>query len=211
MRDFKEDRALLEELKKYSTPSVTNVVATYPENPLCLGLYNPWTQSWYTDQTVHCLFPALGRTVGYAVTCVFELPDPEFKRLTFEKDVIGALLQSPQPTILVAEQQFPPAIAGKVGLFGGGMTTMMKKAGCVGVVTNGPSRDVDEIRPLEFQYMLTGVTAGHGAFAVGAVNVAVRVADMAVCPTEIIHMDENGAVKFPANRLREVVENLRLM
>jgi len=39
------DKELLEELKNYDTPSVTNVLATYPKNPLCLGLYNPWTQN----------------------------------------------------------------------------------------------------------------------------------------------------------------------
>ena len=32
---------ILEELRNYDTPSITNVVATYPKNPLCLGLYNP--------------------------------------------------------------------------------------------------------------------------------------------------------------------------
>ena len=49
------DPQVLEELKKYDTPSITNVVATYPEHPLCLGLYNPWSENWYTDQTIHCL------------------------------------------------------------------------------------------------------------------------------------------------------------
>ena len=49
------DPQVLEELKKYDTPSITNVVATYPEHPLCLGLYNPWSENWYTDQTIHCM------------------------------------------------------------------------------------------------------------------------------------------------------------
>ena len=34
---------------------------------------------------------------------------------------------------------------------------------------------------------------------------------MDVAPGEIIHMDENGAVKFPADRLEEVVRNARLL
>ena len=32
---------------------------------------------------------------------------------------------------------------------------------------------------------------------------------MDVVPGEIIHMDENGAVKFPAAKLEQVVTNLR--
>jgi regulator of RNase E activity RraA len=201
---------MLEELKRYDTPSITNVVATYPAHPLCLGLYNPWTQNWYTDQTVRCIYPELGRLVGYAVTCVYGLPDPSFSRLTF-MDVVDALDASPKPTILVLQQIFPPEIAGKVGLSGGNMTSAMKAVGCLGVISNGPSRDIDEIRPMKFQYMLTGVTPGHGAMAVHAVNVPVSVAGMDVVPGEIIHMDENGACKFPAARLEAVLTNVRAL
>ena len=205
-----KERELLEKLKNHDTPSVTNVVATYPKNHLCLGLYNPWNQNWYTDQTIRCMYPELGRLAGYAVTCVFGLPDPNYSKLSF-MDVIDALEQSPQPTILILKQAFPPEIAGKVGLSGGNMTTALKSIGCLGVVSDGPSRDIDEIRPMGFQYMLTGVTAGHGDMAVHAVNVPVSVGGMDVAPGEIIHMDENGACKFPADKLEQVVKNLELL
>jgi len=201
---------MLQALKGFDTPSITNVVATYPLNPLCLGLYNPWTENWYTDQTIRCMYPELGRTVGYAVTCVYGLPDPGFNRLTF-MDVIDALDASLKPTILVLQQKFPPEIAGKVGLSGANMTSATKAVGCLGVISNGPSRDLDEIRPMKFQYMLTGVSAGHGAMAVYAVNVPVSVGGMDVCPGEIIHMDEDGAVKFPANKLEAVLTNVQAL
>ncbi len=198
---------ILEELKSFDTPSITNVVATYPKNPLCLGLYNPWTENWYTDQSIRCMYPEMGRTVGHAVTCVFGLPDPGFSQLSF-MDVIDAL-DVKRPSILIFQQKFPPEIAGKVGLSGGNMTSAMKAVGCVGAISNGPSRDIDEIRPMNFQYMLSGISAGHGNMAVHAVNVPVTVAGMDVCPGEIIHMDENGACKFPADKLEAVLNNVR--
>jgi len=201
---------MLEALRDFDTPSITNVVATYPANPLCLGLYNPWTENWYTDQTIRCMYPELGRTVGYAVTCVYGLPDPGFKRLSF-MDVIDALDASPKPTILVMEQKFPPELAGKAGLAGGNMATAMKSVGCLGMISNGPSRDLDEIRPMKFQYLLSGLTPGHGEMAVHAVNVPVSVGRMDVSPGEIIHMDENGAVKFPAAKLEAVLTNVRAL
>lgn len=204
------EKKMLQALLEFDTPSITNVVATYPANPLCLGLYNPWTENWYTDQSIRCMYPEMGRTVGYAVTCVYGLPDPGFKRLSF-MDVIDALDASPKPTILVLQQKFPPQLAGKVGLSGGNMTTAMKAVGCLGVVSNGPSRDIDEIRPMKFQYLLSGVCAGHGEMAVYAVNVPVSVGGMDVSPGEIVHMDENGAVKFPADRLEAVLTNVRAL
>jgi 4-hydroxy-4-methyl-2-oxoglutarate aldolase len=201
---------MLQALTKFDTPSITNVVATYPSNRFCLGLYNPWTQNWYTDQTIRCMYPELGPIAGYAVTCVYGLPDPGFRRLSF-MDVIDALDASPKPAILILQQKFPPEIAGRVGLSGGKMTTAMKAVGCLGVISNGPSRDLDEIRPMKFQYMLTGVCAGHGDMAVHAVNVPVTVGGMDVCPGEIVHMDENGAVKFPADKLDAVLANVKAL
>jgi len=204
------EQAMLEELRKHDTPSITNVVATYPEHPLCLGLYDPWKENWYTDRSLRCMFPELGRTVGYAVTCVFGLPGPEPSTLSF-LDVVDALEVSKKPSVLIIKQDFPPELADKVGLSGGNMTSAMKALGCVGAISDGPSRDIDEIRPMKFQYMLNGVTAGHGPMAVKAVNVPVTVAGMDVCPGEVVHMDENGACKFPANKLEAVLRNVQAL
>jgi len=201
------EQEMLEKLRGFDTPSVGNVVATYPSNPLCLGLYEPWRGNWYTDQSVHCIYPELGRIIGYAVTVVYSLPDPRYQRLSFI-DLIDALGKSKKPSIVVIKQDFPPEILPRVGLCGGQMTTAFKACGAVGVVTNGPSRDVDEIRPLKFQYIMSGVTSGHGDFGIRAINVPVSVAGMDVAPGDIIHMDENGACKFPADKLADVCNNI---
>jgi regulator of RNase E activity RraA len=142
---------------------------------------------------------------------VYGLPDAsEPDRFTF-LDVIDALDAMPKPTVLVIEQRWPPELRAKAGLAGEIMTTQMQQVGCVGLVTNGPSRDVDAIRRLGFQLLLNGVSAGHGPMAVHAVNGAVSVGGMDVTPGELVHMDENGAVKFPADRLDDVVSNAKRM
>jgi len=201
------EQEMLEKLRDYDTPSVGNVVATYPSNPLCLGLYDPWRGNWYTDQTVHCIYPELGRTVGYAVTVVYSLPDPRYQRLSFI-DLVEELGKSKKPSVVVIKQDFPPDLLPRVGLCGGQMTAAFKACGAVAVVTNGPSRDVDEIRPLNFQYMMSGVTSGHGDFGIRAINVPVSIAGMDVAPGDVIHMDENGACKFPANRINDILRNI---
>ena len=201
------EKEMLEKLRGFNTPSVTNVIATYPSNPLCLGLYEPWKQNWYTDQSVHCLFPELGSTIGYAVTVVFSLPNPNYQRWSI-LDWLEIIAKAKKPTILVIKQDFPPEILPKVGLCGGQITAAFKACDLAGVVTDGPTRDIDEIRPLKFQYLTTGVTPGHGEMAISAINVPVSVAGMDVAPGELIHMDENGAVKFPADRLTDICNNI---
>jgi len=116
-----------------------------------------------------------------------------------------------KPTILVIQQKWPEGIMAKAGLAGEIMVTSMKAVGCVGLLSNGPSRDVDAIRRMDFQMLLGGVTAGHGEMAVQAVNVPVSVGGMDVAPGELIHMDENGAVKFPADKADAVLANARAM
>jgi len=123
-------------------------------------------------------------------------------------DLIDVMGKSKKPIVIVIKQDFPPDILPKVGLCGGQMTTTFKACGVVGVVTNGPSRDVDEIRPMKVQYLMSGVTPGHGSMMLSAINVPVSVAGMDVAPGEIIHMDENGACKFPADRMGDVCKNI---
>jgi len=205
------EQELLAALREIDTPTITNVVATYPTNPLCLGLYNPWTENWYTDTSIRCIYPELGPVVGYAVTCVYGMPDPNYpNRLTYQ-DVIEALDASPKPTVLVIQQKWPPDIFNKAGLAGEIMTTTAMAVGCVGLLSNGPSRDIDAIRRNKFQMLLGGVTPGHGAMGVMAVQVPVSVGGMDVAPGELIHMDENGAVKFPPSTMQQVVTNARAM
>ncbi len=122
----KTEPDLFAELRKIDTPTITNVVATYPTNPICLGLYNPWSENWYTDTSIRCMYPELGAVAGYAVTCVYSVPDPNYNRLTF-MDVVDALDASPKPTILVLQQKFPPELAAKAGLAGEIMITSMPR------------------------------------------------------------------------------------
>ncbi len=201
------EEEMFQKLLGFSTPTVANVVAAYPDNPHCLGLYDPWKGKWYTDQSVHCVFPEMGIRIGYAFTLVVSVPDPKYPSLSFE-DLIEALYEAKNPTIVICQQVYPPEILNRARLFGGQSTVLYKACGVVGVVTNGPSGDVDEMSLLGIQYIMSGVTPGHGPFSMRAINVPVSVAGMDVTPGDIIHMDEHGAVKFPADKLANICRNI---
>ncbi len=201
---------LLDELKQIDTPTITNVVATYPGDELCLSLYHPWEANWYTDNRLMCWYPELGPIAGYAVTCTYSVTDPGYSGLSL-MDVLEEADKLAGPSIFCFEQRFPPELADKVGLSGGNMTSSLRACGAIGAVTNGPSRDIHEIRPMKFQYLTRGICAGHGSQSIQGVQVPVSLCGMDVAPGDIVHMDENGAVKFPANRLEEVVTNAKLL
>lgn len=204
---------MLEALKKVNTPNITNVLATYPnKRDTCLCLYDPWEDNWYTDSTLRCMYPELGPQLGYAVTVTFGLPDEEHPDMSKMSELYQALADSPKPSVLIIKQDMPEKYKKKNGLAGGNMMSAFKSLGCVGVITDGPSRDIDEVREIGgIQYMMTGVCAGHGPFVIKEVNAPVSVCGMDVKAGEIVHMDENGACVFPADKLEAVCEKALLL
>ena len=197
---------LLKALESYDTPTVSNVVATFPGKDTCLGIYYPWDINWYTDETIHTMFPDRKPVCGFAVTCVYGVPDPNYKGSLGIRDVLKCIGDSAKPAVLVIKQSFPENYRRKCGLLGGNMANAFYSAGCRAVITDGPSRDLEEIRESGLQLLTTGLSAAHGPMGVKAVNVPVSVCSMDVAPGDILHMDMHGAIKFPASCLEAVLE-----
>ncbi len=173
-----------------------------------MKLYDAWYGAWYTDQTIKCIYPEMGPKVGYAATVVFAERTDRYQGM--DRWALPEHLESTgKPSILVAQQQFQAELAPRVGLFGEIMTTQYKAMGVIGVVTNGPMRDIDAIKPLNVQYYATGTTPGHGDFVVKAVAVPVTVGGMDVMPGDLLHMDMHGVVKFPASKMEEVLNKAK--
>jgi 4-hydroxy-4-methyl-2-oxoglutarate aldolase len=199
------EKEIIEKLRSIDTPTISNVVATYPKRDICLKLYDAWYGQWYTDTTIKCIYPDFKPVVGYVATAIF--CEASEKYTGVDRWALPDHIDSTEkPVVLVAEQQFPDELANRVGLFGEMMTTQYKALGVVGVVSNGPMRDVDAIEPLGVQYYVTGVTPAHGDMMLKAVGEPVTVGGMKVMPGDMVHMDKHGVIKFPADKMGEVLE-----
>jgi regulator of RNase E activity RraA len=199
------DAQIIQELKKYDTATICNVVATYSRSDICLSLYDSWWGEYYTDTSLHCMYPGLGPLCGYVATAWYSDRKPEHNQID-NLVLYQHLNATPKPTILVVKQTYSPGLEKISGLFGGNMTTSFKAFGVIGVVSDGPMRDLEEIRPMKVQYLVTGLTSGHGALQLRGVGMPVTVARMTVQPGEVVHMDQCGATKFPAKFLPKVLE-----
>jgi len=196
---------IIQELRKFDTATICNVVATYPESDICMKLYDAWNGEYYTDTTIHCIYPELGPVCGYAATALYSDKSPEHSELN-PWVLYDHLDSTPKPIILAAKQTYSNSLLNRSGLFGGMMTAEFRAFGIVGVVTDGPMRDYVEIREQKVQYLATGFTSGHGDTQLRAANIPVTVGHMTVKPGDIIHMDQCGACKFPADKLAKVLE-----
>lgn len=199
------DEQIIQELRKFDTATICNVVATYPESDICLKLYDAWWGEYYTDASLRCMYPEVGPVCGYAATAWYSDAKLEYTQL--DRWALPEHLNSVlKPVILVAKQTYSPGLENLSGLFGGNMTAQFKAFGVVGVVTDGPMRDYVEIKEQKVQYIATGLTSGHGPLQLRGVNIPIKVAGMAVKPGDIVHMDRCGACKFPADKLTKVLE-----
>ena len=202
------DTKIIKELEKIDTPTISNVVASYPKSDNCLKLYDAWYGQWYTDTDIKCVYPEMGSKVGYVATVVFCEESEKYTgvdRWTLPEHIN----RTKKPVVLVSEQQFPPELANRVGLFGEMMTTQYKALGVVGVVTNGPMRDIDAIKPLGVRYYCTGVTPAHGDMMIKSIGQPVSVGGMIVMPGDMVHMDLHGVVKFPIEKMGDILQRAK--
>lgn len=200
-----EEVRIIRALRKFDTATICNVVATYPGSDICLELYDAWRGEYYTDTSVRCIYPELGPVCGYTATAWYSDEKPEFTKID-RWALPEHLDKTPRPIVLVAKQTYSPGLEGLSGLFGGNMTSQFRAFGVEGVATDGPIRDYVEISEMKVQYLATGLTSGHGPIQLRGVGMPVKVAGMTVSPGDIVHMDQCGACKFPADKLPKVLE-----
>jgi regulator of RNase E activity RraA len=81
--------------------------------------------------------------------------------------------------------------------------------GCVGAVTNGSVRDLDEVEPLGFHFFASHIAVSHAYVHIVEVGAPVRVGGLTVRPGDLLHGDRHGVTSIPldlAVRIPEGVE-----
>ena len=89
------DQEIMQELLNYDTPSITNAVPPIPRIRRTAWVYTIPGGEMVHRPNPKCMFPEMGRRIGYAVTCVYGLPDPNYKRGSNIGSVVDAILASP--------------------------------------------------------------------------------------------------------------------
>lgn len=182
----------LEALQKISTPTVSNAVELFNLRPRNEGFMSPEIRS---------LFPDLGVMVGYAVTARFGAEQPATKP-TSRYDLWKRIVEIPEPRVMVMQDlDYPPGVG---AYFGEVQSTIHKRLGCVGVVTNGHVRDLDEVHPMGFHYFAGGVCVSHAYVHLIDFGGPVKVGGVIVRTGDLIHADKHGVLIVPPGIVRDI-------
>jgi len=179
-------------LRALDTPTVCNALEIVAPERRATG---------FTTTPLVCPRPGLPPIVGYARTARQRAMRPAepgvADRVAYYEYVAGA----PGPTISVIEDiDDQPGF----GAFWGEVNTNIHKAiGCIGVITSGSIRDLDECAE-GFQLLAGNVGPSHAHVHIVDFGGPVTIHGMAVESGDLIHADQHGAVVIPMNVAREV-------
>ena len=186
----------IDELKAFPTPTISNAIELFDIRARVEGFMRPG---------LHCHFPELGPIVGYATTVTFAAQQPPATPSDLQAYYESVLAQ-PAPRILVAEDLDDEPIG---ALFGEVNTTVHKALGCVGHITNGGVRDIDEVREIGFQFISSCVQVAHAHVHLEDLAVPVQVGGVTVNPGDLLHADQHGFCIIPPEVAPHLAEACR--
>lgn len=192
-------REQLEALRQFNTPTVSNAIETFGLRPKTAGFLRP---------EIGCMFPDMGVMVGYAATaviCASRVPSEAQKALKYAW--WEEIRRVPSPRVAVLQDLDYP---NPVGSFWGEVNGSIHQAlGCVGTVTDGGVRDLDEVEATGFQYFASCVLVSHAYVHLERVGGPVTVGGVEVNPGDLIHADKHGVLVLPAEVADRVAEACR--
>jgi len=99
------------------------------------------------------------------------------------------------------------------GCWGGILTLGAKVKGIVGVVADGPVRDIDEARSYDFPVYCRSLTARTARARVveAEVNTPVTIGEVTVNPGDLVIADASGVAFLPAARAGEILDAAELI
>lgn len=188
--------SVLAALRKFDTPTICNVIELFDAIPRTSG---------YLDARIGACFPHLPPMVGYAVTATFRAGSPPRGGDAYaglEKQV-RQLAEIPGPKVVVFQDLDDPAVA---ATFGEVMCSTYKAFGCVGLITSGAGRDLDQVQALDFPCFTGGTICSHGYCQIAEIGVPVRVGGVWINPGDLLHGDRNGVTTVPLHLAAAIAE-----
>ena len=191
-------------LAAFDTPTVCNA----------LERLDPATQaSGYITGSFVCGFPALKPVVGYARTATIRAARPSglsaVDQRNVQNDYYRHIDAGPRPSLVVIEDLDGDA-AGAGAFWGEVQSAIHVGLGCVGLITNGSVRDLDQWAP-GFQFLAGRIGPSHAYAKPVAFGGPVNVFGMAVKDGDLLHADRHGAVVVPVALAKGVADAARIV
>lgn len=191
------------QMKRWNTPTI----------------YNGWEQITGLDAAAAVcnidetrdFMPQMGPMVGYAITVVIEPSQGKHKadNPTGWSDYRKYIASQPGPKIVVVQDMDRPQV---IGSFWGEVNANIHRTlGCVGTITDGAVRDLDEMANAGFKALARRLCVGHAHSVPVRWGTEVEVFGTRIEPGQLIHADKHGFIAIPKCDEPELLEAARFM
>ncbi len=188
--------AKLLQLKRWNTPTLYNGWEQITKQ-------NAATEAFNLEPTTDFM-PQMGPMIGFAVTVVIEPGKIEHKKPENGVACREYIARTPGPKIVVVQDLDKP---NHVGSWWGEVNSNTHRAlGCVGTITDGCIRDVDEMTNAGFKALATRLCVGHAHAAPAKWNCEVEVFGRRIEPGQLIHADKHGFLAIPAGEEKHLLD-----
>ena len=197
------DHAQLLELKRWNCPTI----------------YNGWEQITKRDSAHECFnleechdfMPQMGPMIGYAVTLVIEPGNPEHVKSNPKAwdEYRRYVAEAPGPKIIVVQDLDKPVAYGS--FWGEVNSNIHRASGCVGTITDGAIRDVDEMCNAGFKAIARQLCVGHARSIPVRWDCEVTVFGCPIQPGQLVHADKHGFLAIPPDDESRLLEATRFM
>ena len=204
MSAFEElSHGALLQLKRWNTPTI----------------YNGWEQITRRDRAreginleeTRDFMPEMGPMVGYAVTLQFEPSQAAHCQANpkASREYREYVASQAGPKIVVVQDLDKPRT---VGSFWGEVNANMHRAlGCVGTITDGAIRDLDEMQNAGFKALARRLCVGHAYSCPVRWNCPVEVFGQRIHPGQLIHADKHGFLAVDKEEEKRLLEAAQFM
>jgi len=190
-------------LKRWNTPTI----------------YNGWEQVTNHDSAKDAFnlepmtdfMPQMGPMVGYAVTIVCQ-PSQKIHKINNPNaadECYNYVASIPGPKIVVVQDLDKPVAYGSY--WGEVNSNRHRALGCVGTITDGAVRDVDEMTNAGFKALARCTCVGHAYSTPIRWDCDVEVFGRKVQPGQLIHADKHGFLPIPFGEEQGLLDAAKFM
>ena len=191
------------QLKRWNTPTIYNGWEQITKQNAAAAAFNP--------EETRDFMPQMGPMVGYAVTIVIEPGNSAHRTANPDagSEYRRYVASIPGPKIVVVQDLDKPCV---IGAFWGEVNSNIHRAlGCVGTITDGAIRDVDEMTNAGFKALARRLCVGHAHVHPVRWDCEVEVFGRTVRPGDLIHADKHGFIVVAPEEQPVLLEAARFM